>query len=487
MEYVSTRAAGGPGLPFADILLSGLAPDGGLYLPERYPAVDRRQLDRWRDLLVSRGYAALAAEILKLFAPQYPPGAVDKLTAAAYTAEAFGSPEIVPVDRLAGTDLWLAHLSNGPTAAFKDMAMQLIGPLFEYELDRRDTWLTVLGATSGDTGSAAEHALLGRDRVKVAMLTPRGRMTPFQQAQMFSINDPAIANLAVDGVFDDCQDLVKAVNLDADFKARWHIGAVNSINWARVVAQVVYYFAAYFRTGCERVSFAVPTGNFGNILGGHVARAMGLPVDRLILATNENNVLHEFFATGVYRPRPPRQTFETSSPSMDISKASNFERFVADLLGRDGAKVAHLFGAELPGRGFFDLSGSAAFAAAGRDFGFVSGTSTHQDRLAVIRRLWSAHGVLIDPHTADAAHVALAARVPGPVIVAETALPVKFAQTIEEAIGAPPPLPDRFAGLLEAPRHVIDLPNDPAALKAWLAAWLGAAGRGISRPGGPGR
>jgi threonine synthase len=470
VRYVSTRSAAGDGLGFRDILLSGLAPDGGLYLPERYPRVGDQTLDRWREVLDAQGYAALAAEILALFAPDYQPEEIARLTKAAYTPEAFGDPEIVPVTHLGGTPLWLAHLSNGPTAAFKDMAMQLIGQLFECELERRDTWMTVLGATSGDTGSAAEHALLGRERIRVAMLTPRGRMTPFQQAQMFSINDPAVANLAIDGAFDDCQDLVKAVNLDAGFKARWRIGAVNSINWARVAAQVVYYFAAYFRSGQERVSFAVPTGNFGNILAGHVAREMGLPVDRLILATNENNVLHDFFATGVYRPRA---SFETSSPSMDISKASNFERFVADLLGRDGARLAHLFGQVLPAQGFFDLAGTPEFAAAGERFGFVSGTSGHADRLAAIRRLWREHQVLVDPHTADAVHVALALRVPGPVIVTETALPVKFAQTIEEAIGEPPPVPARFAGLLDAPRHVWDLPNDAAMLKAWLAEWLG--------------
>jgi threonine synthase len=284
-----------------------------------------------------------------------------------------------------------------------------------------------------------------------------------------------VANLAIDGVFDDCQDLVKAVNLDAGFKTEWHIGAVNSINWARIVAQIVYYFAAYFRSGCERVSFAVPTGNFGNILAGHVARAMGLPADHLILATNENNVLHEFFTTGVYRPRGAAETVETSSPSMDISKASNFERFVADLLGRDGAEVARLFGAALPRDGFFDLSGTPAFAAARQRFGFVSGASTHADRLNAIRRLWRDQRLLIDPHTADAVHVALAGLAPGPVIVTETALPVKFAQTITDAIGVPPPIPERFCGLMGESRHVTDLPNDAGQLKAWLANWLASS------------
>ncbi|MDR0626746.1 MAG: threonine synthase, partial [Bifidobacteriaceae bacterium] len=384
MRYLSTRSTQdrpGQDLPFADILLSGLAPDGGLYRPERYPHVSAATRDKWRELLEGRGYAALAAEILKLFAPDYPPETAERLTGLAYTAERFGDPQIVPVDQLEGTELWIAHLSNGPTAAFKDMAMQLIGRLFEYELERRDTWLTVLGATSGDTGSAAEHALLGRERIRTAMLTPRGRMTPFQQAQMFSIDDPSIANLAIDGVFDDCQDLVKALNLDSAFKAKWHLGAVNSINWARIVAQVVYYFAAYFRSGQDRVSFAVPTGNFGNILAGHVAREMGLPIDRLILATNENNVLHEFFANGVYRPRRSDQTLETSSPSMDISKASNFERFIADLFEGGGQRVAHLFGEDLVNRGFFDLSGTVAFDRIPERFGFASGASSHADRL----------------------------------------------------------------------------------------------------------
>ncbi|MDR1119168.1 MAG: threonine synthase [Bifidobacteriaceae bacterium] len=359
MRYVSTRARNASGgAAFSEILLEGLAPDGGLYLPESYPKVTPAQLGQWRALLEQRGYAALAAEVLGLFADGYPGDGIGQMTRAAYTAAKFGSPEIVPVTRVGGGDLWLAHLSNGPTAAFKDMAMQLLGELFEYELERRDTWLTVLGATSGDTGSSAEMALLGRERVRTAMLTPRGRMTPFQQAQMFSIDDPSVANLAVDGVFDDCQDLVKTVNLDADFKRRWHVGAVNSINWARVAAQVVYYFAAYLRAGAPRVSFAVPTGNFGNILAGHVAREMGLPADALILATNENNVLHQFFRDGVYRPRAPAQTVATSSPSMDISKASNFERFAADLLNRDGARVAALFGDTLARDGYLDLSGT---------------------------------------------------------------------------------------------------------------------------------
>ncbi|HHW83649.1 MAG TPA: threonine synthase, partial [Actinomycetales bacterium] len=415
MRYVSTRSNGSvPAEPasFSDILLEGLAADGGLYVPEHYPQVTEERLEEWRTLLETEGYAALAAEVLGLFVDpeDIPPADLRALTNRAYSTQAFGSGEIVPVTALdPETGLAIGHLSGGPTAAFKDMAMQLLGVLFEYELGRRGTWLTIVGATSGDTGSAAEYAMLGRQFVDVIMLSPAGRMTPFQQAQMFSINDPHIVNATVDGVFDDCQDLVKAVNQDAEFKARHHIGAVNSINWARVAAQVIYYVAAWLRatTGPgQQVSFAVPTGNFGNILAGHVAREMGVPIHTLVLATNENNVLHEFFTTGVYRPRGSAETLATSSPSMDISKASNFERFVFDLLGRDGALIRELFAVQLPSDGFFDLSTTPEFAALRERYGFVSATSTHADRLTQIAHLWETEGLLVDPHTADAVHAA---------------------------------------------------------------------------------
>ncbi|MDO5495071.1 MAG: threonine synthase [bacterium] len=484
MRYVSTRSsatgASTPAASFSDILLEGLAADGGLYVPESYPRLDTDQLEDLRTLLATEGYAALAAEVLGLFIDpeDIPPADLRRLTERAYTKEAFGSEEIVPVTHLSpDTGLAIGHLSNGPTAAFKDMAMQLLGVLFEYELGRRGTWLTIVGATSGDTGSAAEYAMLGRQGVDVIMLSPAGRMTPFQQAQMFSINDPHIVNATVDGVFDDCQDLVKAVNQDAEFKSRHHIGAVNSINWARVVAQVIYYIAAWAQaitSSAQKVSFSVPTGNFGNILAGHVAREMGVPIDRLILATNENNVLHEFFSTGVYRPRSAAETLATSSPSMDISKASNFERFVYDLLGREGARTRELFAVALASDGFFDISGTPEFASLAERYGFVSATSTHADRLTEIAHLWETEGALVDPHTADAVHAArqiLASatdREGGgpatPVIVMETALPVKFSQTIEEATGITPPLPERFEGLADADRHVVEIPNDVDAL-----------------------
>ncbi|MBI4900208.1 MAG: threonine synthase, partial [Actinobacteria bacterium] len=390
------------------------------------------------------------------------------LCARAYTAAAFGDEAIVPVSEL-GEGLWLAHLSNGPTAAFKDLAMQLLGQLFEYELERRHQTLTILGATSGDTGSAAEYAMLGKPSIRVFMLSPQGRMSAFQQAQMFSILDPHIVNIAVPVVFDDSQDLVKEVFSDADFKRRHAIGAVNSINVARLLAQVVYYVVAWLRTTTgddERVSFCVPSGNFGNICAGHIAREMGLPVERLVLATNENTVLHEFFSTGVYRVRASSETYETSSPSMDISKASNFERFAFDLLGRDQDLVRDLFGVRLRETGEFDLSATPEFAAIRDRYGFVSGASSHADRIRTIREVHDTYGVLIDPHTADG--VTVAQRLVGdePMVVLETALPVKFASTIVEAVGVEPDRPARFDGIEDLPRRVTVLSGGADELKA---------------------
>ncbi len=477
VRYLSTRAEPGtPTLSFSDILLEGLAPDGGLYLPEFYPQVGPDEFARWRALLGEEGYPALAAAVLGLFVGDIPDSDLRALCQRAYNTDVFESPEIVPVTEL-DAGLWLAHLSGGPTAAFKDLAMQLLGQLFEYELGRRGARLNILGATSGDTGSAAEYAMRGRDQITVFMLTPAGRMSPFQQAQMFSLDDPAIVNIAVEGVFDDCQDLVKAVSADREFKQHHAIGAVNSINWARLVAQVVYYIASWLRVTTaddQRVDFCVPTGNFGNICAGHVARMMGLPIGRLVLATNENNVLDEFFRTGVYRVRSSADTHQTSSPSMDISKASNVERFVFDLLGRDAARVRELFGEQLARRGFFDLSGTPEFASLRERFGFWSGSSTHADRLATIARVAAADQVLIDPHTADGVKVAAEFAEPEvPMIVTETALPVKFAETIIEAVGYAPATPARFAGIEDLPRQVIDLPNDVSALKQLIAERAG--------------
>jgi threonine synthase len=466
MKYLSTR--GHPERKhFCEILLEGLAPDGGLYLPERYPQVGAATLAQWRKL----PYAELAFEILSLYIDDIPAADLRAICRKTYTEEVFGTREIVPLKPLeAGVSL--EALSNGPTLAFKDMAMQLLGNLFEYELGRRGEELNILGATSGDTGSAAEYAMRGKRGVRVFMTSPHGRMSPFQQAQMFSLQDANIHNLAIEGVFDDCQDIVKAVSSDLAFKRKHRIGTVNSINWARLVAQVVYYFAGYFQatsSNQQRVSFAVPSGNFGNICAGHVARMMGLPIARLVLATNENDVLDEFFRTGIYRVRGSKETHETSSPSMDISKASNFERFVFDLLDRDAAKLRYLFAEELVAKGRFDLSHQVLVAR--EQYGFVSGRSTHADRLATIRDTYRRFGTLIDTHTADGLKVAREHLLPGiPMIVLETALPIKFAATIVEALGREPDRPAKFAGIEALPKRVTVLPADAARVKQFIAA-----------------
>ena len=332
MQYISTRGGMAP-QSFSQILLGGLASDGGLAVPERIPTVNAAELKHWRGL----NYRDLAFEVLSKFVDDIPAVDLKALIDKSYTKEAFGSDQITPVATLE-TGMHILECSNGPTLAFKDIAMQLLGNLFEYALGKTNEELNILGATSGDTGSSAEYAMRGKKGVRVFMLSPHQRMSAFQTAQMFSLQDKNIFNIAVRGVFDDCQDIVKAVSNDAAFKAKQKIGTVNSINWARVCAQAVYYFKAYFavtRSNDETIDVAVPSGNFGNIYAGYLARRMGLPIHRLILATNENNVLDEFFKTGVYRVRPSNQVVQTSSPSMDISKASNFERFIFELVGRD--------------------------------------------------------------------------------------------------------------------------------------------------------
>jgi threonine synthase len=466
MRYLSTRGDPSP-KRFCEILLEGLAPDGGLYLPAEYPKVDDATLTKWRGL----SYADLACEILSLYIDDIPAADLKALVSKTYTPAVFGTVAIVPLRPLGDSGLHIEALSNGPTLAFKDMAMQLLGHLFEYELGRRGEQLNILGATSGDTGSAAEYAMRGKQGVRVFMLSPHGRMSPFQQAQMFSLQDANIHNLAVEGVFDDAQDIVKAVSNDLAFKRAHKIGTVNSINWARLLAQVVYYFAGYFqatKTNTEQVSFAVPSGNFGNVCAGHVARMMGLPIRHLVVATNENDVLDEFFRTGTYRVRKGAETHETSSPSMDISKASNFERFVFDLLGRDAARTKELFGARIEQQGGFTLSPDETARIAG--FGFQSGRSTHADRVATIRSTWERHGTMIDTHTADGVKVAAERVEPGvPMIVLETALPAKFAETIREALGREPERPAGLQGIEALPKRFVVVPPDAACVKAYIA------------------
>jgi threonine synthase len=472
MKYVSTRGRA-PELGFSDVLLAGLASDGGLYVPSYYPPITNDDLARWRRL----PYADLAAEVIGKFVDDIPPATLLGLCQRTYTREAFGNGRrdsdvaaIAPL-RWLEPGLGLLELSNGPTLAFKDMAMQLLGALFEFVLAQRGQPLNVLGATSGDTGSAAEYAMRGRAGINVFMLSPAGRMSPFQRAQMYSLQDENIHNLAVEGVFDECQDLVKAVAGDLEFRGRHHIGTVNSINWGRVVAQVVYYVHGYLRATTsdgDKVSFAVPSGNFGNILSGWVAKQMGLPIDRLVLATNENDVLDEFFRTGRYRVRGAGETHATSSPSMDISKASNFERYIFDMIGRDPALLRDLWW-EVDSRGQFHLGGTPIWPVILRS-GMVSGHSTHSDRVRTISTVHERYRVIIDPHTADGVKVALQNRDHSvPMICLETALPVKFSDTIIEAIGVEPPRPPAYDGIEARPQHFTSVPADAGAIKDYIA------------------
>ncbi|MGH8854121.1 MAG: threonine synthase [Telluria sp.] len=490
MHYVSTRATSASAARnpqrFSDILLAGLAPDGGLYLPEDYPQVSKAELDAWRKL----SYADLAYEILRKFATDIPDADLRALTAKTYTADVYrnarageSSADITPLRVLEDGPqgkLVLQALSNGPTLAFKDMAMQLLGNLFEYALAKNNEALNIFGATSGDTGSAAEYAMRGKRGVRVFMLSPHKKMSAFQTAQMFSLQDPNIYNIAVEGVFDDCQDMVKAVSNDLAFKARHKIGTVNSINWARVVAQVVYYFRGYLAattSNDQKVSFTVPSGNFGNICAGHIARMMGLPIDKLVAATNENDVLDEFFRTGVYRVRKPAETYHTSSPSMDISKASNFERFVYELVGRDAERTHALF-RKVDSHGGFDLSGAPGsdgdeWKLVGQ-YGFASGKSTHADRLATIRDVADDYDLTIDTHTADGIKVAREHLVPGvTMIVLETALAAKFNETILEALGTDAERPAGFEDIESLPQRFVVMGTGVDAMKAYIAGHTG--------------
>jgi threonine synthase len=471
MKYISTRGQS-PALSFSQILLGGLAPDGGLYLPERYPQFTDADLSAMRGM----SYADLAFAILSRFVDDIPASDLKAIIDKTYRADVYAftragqnAADITPTLKL-DENLYLLSLSNGPTLAFKDMAMQLLGNLFEYVLTKEGKTTNILGATSGDTGSAAEYAMRGKKGIRVFMLSPHKKMSRFQTAQMFSLQDDNIFNIAVNGVFDDCQDMVKAVSNDAAFKAQYKIGAVNSINWGRIVAQVVYYFKGYFavtQNNSQKVSFSVPSGNFGNVCAGHIARMMGLPVDKLVVATNENDVLDEFFKTGVYSPRGSANTYHTSSPSMDISKASNFERFVFDLVGRDSDKTRALW-SKVDSGSSFDLNADGYFAKIA-DYGFVSGSSNHEHRMQTIRETKAKYDVVVDTHTADGLKVALAyLEQDTPMVVLETALPAKFEDAIVEALGQVPERPAVLSGIESLPQKFTVMNASADDIKAFI-------------------
>ncbi len=466
MRYISTR---GNMLPkaFSEVVLSGLASDGGLAIPESYPKISKSELEEWRNL----NYSDLAFKILSKFADDIPGTDLRGIIDRTYTPEAFHSDEIAPLKTLE-PGIHILSLSNGPTLAFKDIAMQFLGNLFEYVLAKTGEELNILGATSGDTGSSAEYAMRGKNGIRVFMLSPQGKMTGFQTAQMFSLQDPNIFNIAIRGVFDDCQDIVKIVSNDSEFKKKYHIGTVNSINWARIAAQIVYYFKGYYaatHSNNQLVSFSVPSGNFGNICAGHVAFMMGLPIKRLILATNENDVLHEFFSTGCYRPRAAEEIKHTSSPSMDISKASNFERFIFDMTSRDAEKVGKLW-EEVDNNRAFDISGTQLWEKI-RKSHIISGTSNHKARIETIREIHRKYGVLVDPHTADGLKVGFEHREKDiPLVCLETALPAKFSESIVEAVGVEPSRPDGYYNLEDLPQRYVEMDADATEIKTFISS-----------------
>jgi len=472
MKYISTRGQS-PELSFCDVLLEGLALDGGLYLPKSYPKFLDADLSYMRPM----SYQDLTFFIFQKFVDDIPADDLKRIIDETYKPEVFGysrpdqnSEEITPTLKLED-NLYLLSLSNGPTLAFKDIAMQFLGYLFEYVLDKKGRKLNILGATSGDTGSSAEYAMKGKKGINVFMLSPYKKMSAFQSAQMFSLKDSNIFNIAIEGVFDDCQDLVKAVSNDLQFKKENNVGAVNSINWGRILAQVIYYFKGYFsvtQTNKTFVDFTVPTGNFGNICAGHIARMMGLPIRHLVVATNENDVLDEFFHTGLYRPRKYENTFHTSSPSMDISKASNFERFIFDLIGRDASALSDYW-KKLDQGGSFDLEEHLFNKI--KDFGFVSSSSKHSNRIELIKVFYDKYGVIIDTHTADGVKAALDhANKDVPMLILETALPVKFEESILESIGKKPERPDNLIDIELLDQQFDILENNLESIKSFILA-----------------
>lgn len=472
MKYISTRGQS-PELSFCEVLLGGLAPDGGLYLPKSYPKFSDTDLSYMR----SMSYQDMTFFIFQKFVDDIPVDDLKRIIDETYTPEVFkysrpdqNSEEITPTLKLE-ENLYLLSLSNGPTLAFKDIAMQFLGHVFEYVLDKKGKKLNILGATSGDTGSSAEYAMRGKKGINVFMLSPYEKMSAFQTAQMFSLKDSNIFNIAIKGVFDDCQDIVKAVSNDLQFKKENNIGAVNSINWGRILAQVIYYFKGYFsvtQTNKTFVDFTVPTGNFGNICAGHIARMMGLPIRHLVVATNENDVLDEFFQTGLYQPRKSENTYHTSSPSMDISKASNFERFIFDLIGRD-ASVLSDYWKKIDQGGSFDLDEHVFNKI--KDFGFISSSSKHSNRMELIKEFYDKYGVIIDTHTADGVKAALDhANKDVPMLVLETALPVKFEESILESIGKKPERPANLMDIELLDQQFKVLENNLESIKSFILA-----------------
>lgn len=451
MKYISTRGRMEP-VGFLDAVMTGLAPDGGLLLPENLPNIGNRLTD-WKNL----SYQELAFEVMSLFATDIPAADLKMLINKSYsTFRALEVAPVVPVNGFHILELW-----HGPTLAFKDVALQFLGNLFEYVLAKRGGQLNILGATSGDTGSAAIYGVHGKKNIRIFIMHPKGRTSPVQEKQMTSVLDDNVFNLAVEGTFDDCQHLMKTIFSDVEFKEKYSLGSVNSVNWARVLAQIVYYFYAFFRvqesTGAEQAQFSVPTGNFGDIMAGYIAAQMGLPIKKLILATNENNILSRFFNTGTYSIG---EVVPTISPSMDIQVASNFERYLYYRLGKDSAKLCELM------NGF---AKNKTLTIDGSDDLFAAGEAGTFQTLETIKKVYKNEGYILDPHTAVGVAVAEKFQMSEniPTVCLATAHPAKFNDAIQQAIGtaAHHPVLDKLAN---AETRCDTIANDESSVRDYL-------------------
>jgi len=465
VEYLSTRG-GAPAPGFEDVLLSGLARDGGLFVPAHWPSVPGADIRA----LATLDYAEVAARIIRPFIETdlLDDAALARLTRETYAG--FAAPDVAPLRQL-DDDTWLLELFHGPTLAFKDFALQLLGRLFEHVLARRGARITIVGATSGDTGSAAIEACRGRSNLDIFMLHPEGRVSEVQRRQMTTVVADNVFNLAIGGTFDDCQDLVKALFADHALRDALGLSAVNSINWARVMGQTAYYFSAAARLGApdEAVTFVVPTGNFGNVYAGYVARQMGLPIDRLVVASNRNDILYRFLANGDMSIAGVEPSL---SPSMDIQVSSNFERLMFDLMDRDGAAVAAAM------RAFRDggtLPGAAALREGARAL-FEGQRVDDAETLGVIRDVHAETGILLDPHTAVGVGAARKTTRDGHKrVVLATAHPAKFPDAVEEATGVRPELPPHLSDLLSRPETAASIDNDVDAVRDFVRAHAAAA------------
>jgi threonine synthase len=452
MRYISTRGRA-PELGFCDALLAGLATDGGLYVPQTWPSVSAP---------TTGGYADRAAAIMQPFIGSE----IDAATMARLSREAYSSfrhPDVVPLVQIA-PEHYLLELFHGPTLAFKDVALQLIGRLFDHVLSQRDQRVMIVGATSGDTGSAAIDGVKSCNNVDIVILYPRGRVSDVQRRQMTTVDAPNVHTVAIDGTFDDCQDLVKAMFNDAPFRDANNLSAVNSINWARVMAQTVYYFTALQALGCS-ASFSVPTGNFGNVLAGWIAKQMGAPIEKLIVGSNSNDILTRFFDTHAMQMT---SVVPTLSPSMDIQVSSNFERLLFEMNDRDGGATAQQLDAfRAQGKMSVEPDQYASWIAPT----FRAHRSDDAETLEVMKRMHRDHGMFVDPHTAVGIASAEHCAEPGvPTITLATAHPAKFPDAVAKATGVEPPLPEHLADLMQRTERIVDLPNDLQAVEAFVAA-----------------